>query len=137
MGVRPEDEFVPDDELRSLLESWNAPEPSRVLDKRILTSFQREFSGAGGLSQPVLLPHRREEVVLMKFCTRCEEEFADKFSFCPVDGNPLTTIEVKEEEPSLTVSREASKEETAPWVEGNASLPTRPSVSPTPPAITP
>src|SRR6185295_2713735 len=108
MGVRPEDEFVPDGELRSLLESWNAPEPSRVLDKRILTSFQREFSGADGLSQSVLLPQRREEVVLMKFCTRCEEEFADKFSFCPVDGSPLTTVEVKEpireDEPSWTVS---------------------------------
>jgi TonB family protein len=38
----------------------------------------------------VLLPHRREEVVSMKFCSVCEEEFADKFSFCPVDGTPLT-----------------------------------------------
>src|SRR5215467_883722 len=119
MGVQPEDEFVPDDELRSLLESWNAPEPSRVLDKRIITSFQREFSGADGLSQSVLLPQRREEV-LMKFCTRCEEEFAEKFSFCPVDGTPLTTVDAKakadepsltviptsHEEPSLTVSKE-------------------------------
>jgi TonB family protein len=41
----------------------------------------------------------------MKFCTRCEEEFADKFSFCPVDGTPLTATEVKVEEPSLTVSK--------------------------------
>ena len=92
MGVGPEGDFASDDQLKTLLERWTAPGPSRVLDKRIATSFNREFSGADGLSQSVLLPQRREEVVLMKFCTRCEEEFADKFSFCPVDGTPLTTV---------------------------------------------
>src|SRR5690242_16504899 len=106
MGVEPENEFVSDDELKSLLERWNAPGPSRVLDKRIATSFAREFSGADGLSQSVLLPHRREEVVSMKFCSRCEEEFADKFSFCPVDGTPLTPVSAKVEEPSVTVTRD-------------------------------
>jgi len=106
MGVEPENEFLSDDELKSLLERWNAPGPSRVLDKRIATSFAREFSGADGLSQSVLLPHRREEVVSMKFCSRCEEEFADKFSFCPVDGTPLTVVAAKVEEPSLTVARD-------------------------------
>ena len=111
MGVEPENEFVSDDELKSLLERWNVPGPSRVLDKRIATSFAREFSGADGLSQSVLLPHRREEVVSMKFCSRCEEEFADKFSFCPVDGTPLTPVSAKAptiEEPSVTVSRNNS-----------------------------
>ena len=63
MGVEPEEEFVSDNELKSLLKRWDAPEPSRVLDERIKTSFAREFSGADGLSQSVLLPHRREEVV--------------------------------------------------------------------------
>lgn len=112
MGVEPENEFLSDDELKSLLERWNAPGPSRVLDKRIANSFAREFSGADGLSQSVLLPHRREEVVSMKFCSRCEEEFADKFSFCPVDGTPLTSVSatvpasVKVEDPSLTVSQD-------------------------------
>ena len=146
MGVEPDEEFVSDDELKSLLGRWNAPGTSRVLDKRIVTSFNREFSGADGLSQSVLLPHRREEVVLMKFCTRCEEEFAEKFSFCPVDGNPLTAVEVKQEpepsltaEPSLTVSREdpsltVSKGQPEPWVESNGSrhivpVPTTPPVS--------
>src|ERR1041385_681715 len=105
MGVEPESEFVSDDELKSLLERWNAPGPSRVLDKRIANSFAREFSGADGLSQSVLLPHRREEVVSMKFCSRCEEEFADKFSFCPVDGTPLTSVSQRvEEPPSVTVA---------------------------------
>jgi TonB family protein len=115
MGVEPENEFVSDDELKSLLERWNAPGPSRVLDKRIASSFAREFSGADGLSQSVLLPHRREEEVSMKFCSRCEEEFADKFSFCPVDGTPLTPVSAKVpastsanivEDPSLTVSHD-------------------------------
>ena len=108
MGVEPEDGFVSDDELRSLLERWVAPGPSRVLDKRIETSFAREFSGADGLSQSVLLPHRREEVVSMKFCSICEEEFADKFSFCPVDGTPLTVVSPNVEDPSLTVSKDPS-----------------------------
>jgi TonB family protein len=143
MGVRPEDEFVPDDELRSLLESWNAPEPSRVLDKRIITSFQREFSGADGLSKSVLLPQRREEVVLMKFCTRCEEEFAEKFSFCPVDGTPLTTVDAKAkaDEPSLTVSPIASyqepsltvsKEKPEAWIKSEDSYSTPPPIEETP-----
>jgi len=108
MGVEPEEEFVSDNELKSLLERWVAPGPSRVLDKRIETSFAREFSGAGGLSQSVLLPHRREEVVSMKFCSVCKEEFADKFSFCPVDGTPLQAITPPVEDPSVTVNRDPS-----------------------------
>ena len=95
MGVEPEEEFVSDDELKSLLKRWVAPGPSRVLDKRIVTSFAREFSGA-------------EEVVLMKFCSVCKEEFADKFSFCPVDGNPLTVNTPPVEDPSLTIDRDPS-----------------------------
>src|ERR1044072_1583910 len=95
MGVEPEEEFVSDDELSSLLKLWVAPGPSRVLAKRIETSFAREFSGA-------------EEVVLMKFCSVCKEEFADKFSFCPVDGTPLNAVTPPVEEPSLTVDRDPS-----------------------------
>src|SRR5262245_34251858 len=108
MGVEPEEEFISDNELKSLLERWVAPGPSRVLDKRIETSFAREFSGADGLSQSVLLPHRREEVVSMKFCSVCKEEFADKFSFCPVDGTPLSAVTPPVEEPSVTVDRDPS-----------------------------
>src|ERR1051325_10499397 len=108
MSVQPEDEIVSDDELKSLLERWDAPGPSRVLDKRIETSFAREFSGADGLSQSVLLPHRQQEVVSMKFCSVCKEEFADKFSFCPVDGTPLTMVSQPVEEPSVTVAQDPS-----------------------------
>src|SRR5919107_1480798 len=108
MSVQPEEEFVSDDELKSLLERWVAPGPSRVLDKRIETSFAREFSGADRLSQSVLLPHRREEGVSMKFCSVCKEEFADKFSFCPVDGSPLAAVAPPVEDPSVTVNRDPS-----------------------------
>jgi TonB family protein len=105
-SIEPGEEFISEDELKPLLEAWIAPGPSRVLDKRIATSFSREFSGADGLSQPVLLPHRREEGISMKFCSKCEEEFADKFSFCPVDGTALSSIVAKSDEPSVTVSRD-------------------------------
>lgn len=121
MGVEPEDKFDSEDELKALLERWTTPGPSRVLDKRIETSFVREFSDADGLSrltesrltestltesQHVLLPLRREEVASMKFCSKCQEEFADKFSFCPVDGTPLTVVAANVvDDPSVTVSR--------------------------------
>src|ERR1044072_1822855 len=95
MGVEPEDVFISDDELKSLLERWVVPGPSRVLDKRIETSFAREFSGA-------------DEVVLMKFCSVCKEEFADKFSFCPVDGTPLSAITPPVEDPSVTMVQDPS-----------------------------
>jgi TonB family protein len=102
--VEREEEFVSEDDLKALLERWVAPGPSKLLDKRVETSFAREFSGAAG-PQSLPLPQTREEVVTMKFCTRCEEEFADKFSFCPVDGTPLTVVARQETEPSLTVSQ--------------------------------
>lgn len=110
MGVEPEDKLVSEDELKALLERWTTPGPSRVLDKRIETSFVREFSGAERLTQPELLPLRREEVVSMKFCSKCQEEFADKFSFCPVDGTPLTAVTANvaaasvADDPSVTVN---------------------------------
>jgi TonB family protein len=124
MGVEPEEEFVSDDELKLLLERWVAPGPSRILDKRVETSFVREFSGADRLSQSVLLPHTREEVVSMKFCSVCEEEFADKFSFCPVDGTPLSLVSAKVDDPSLTVDRDpsltVSKDNQSPAIESAA-----------------
>jgi TonB family protein len=50
---------------------------------------------AGVSADPVPLPLRQKEVVTMKFCSTCQEEFADKFSFCPVDGNPLSVASPK------------------------------------------
>jgi TonB family protein len=96
MGFRPEDELDSDNELKSLLKRWVAPSPSGALVERITTSFEREFSGAA------------KEVVSMKFCSLCKEEFADKFSFCPVDGTPLTAVTAPVEDPSVTVNRDPS-----------------------------
>src|SRR5918995_1168732 len=126
MGVQPEEEFVSDNELKSLLERRVAPGPSRVLDKRIETSFTREFSGADRLSQSVLLPHRREEVVSMKFCSVCEEEFADKFSFCPVDGTPLTVVAPKVDDPSVTVARDQKPRIEVPINQANEPVDSEP-----------
>ena len=36
----------------------------------------------------------------MKQCSVCQEEFADKFSFCPVDGTPLNGFVAKSVESS-------------------------------------
>ncbi|HEU0253472.1 MAG TPA: TonB family protein [Pyrinomonadaceae bacterium] len=125
MGVEPEEGFVSDDELKSLLDRWIAPGPSGVLDERIQTSFAREFSGADRLSQSVLLP-RREEVVSMKFCSVCQEEFADKFSFCPVDGTPLAVVTPKQEDPSVTVSKDQSPAIEIPFTQADETLDSEP-----------
>src|ERR1041384_2673956 len=120
MGVEPEEEFISDDELSSLLGRWVAPGPSRVLDKRIETSFAREFS-------------RAEEVVLMKFCSVCKEEFADKFSFCRFDGTPLKAVPPPVEEPSLTVDRDpsvtVSRDNQTPAIESAAAYNEEPSAN--------
>jgi TonB family protein len=39
----------------------------------------------------------------MKRCTTCQEEFADKFGFCPVDGTPLS-LYVNEPQPKEAVA---------------------------------
>jgi len=96
MGFQPEDEIGSDNELKRVLNRWVAPKPSGLLVERIKMSFEREFSGAG------------KEVVSMKFCSVCKEEFADKFSFCPVDGTPLTVVTPPVEDPSVTVNRDPS-----------------------------
>ncbi|HMJ26312.1 MAG TPA: hypothetical protein VK475_10800, partial [Pyrinomonadaceae bacterium] len=43
----------------------------------------------------------------MKFCDTCQEQFADRFSFCPVDGTPLSAV------PAATVSAPAAEIETS------------------------
>ena len=47
----------------------------------------------------------------MKFCNTCQEEFADRFSFCPVDGTPLSVT------PVVTTSEPARPAETVPVAE--------------------
>ena len=91
--IEPEgagEQFVSDDELKSLLDSWIPPKPSKSLDQRVANSYHREMGNAEVAPKSIPFPQSQNEVVTMKFCSTCSEEFADKFSFCPVDGTPLT-----------------------------------------------
>jgi len=78
--------FMRDEELRVLLNKWNAPSAPGSLDSRIAASYRQSVSS--------LDPQRDSEVVKMKFCNSCQEQFADRFSFCPVDGTPLSAVPV-------------------------------------------
>jgi TonB family protein len=65
-----------DQELRALFQRWSVPQTPASLDSRIITTYRQQ-----------IVEHRQE--VFMKHCPTCQEEFANKFSFCPVDGTPL------------------------------------------------
>src|SRR2546421_2889761 len=68
----------PDDrELRALFMRWSVPRAPASLDARITQSYRQQINS-----------ENRQEV-FMKQCPTCHEEFASKFSFCPVDGTPL------------------------------------------------
>lgn len=83
-----------DEELRVLLNKWNAPEAPQSLDQRVAASYQQTMAGMNEQLSSVLDPQRDSEVVKMKFCNSCQEQFADRFSFCPVDGTPLSAVPV-------------------------------------------
>jgi TonB family protein len=111
--IEPEgagEQFVSDDELKSLLGSWVPPKPSKSLDQRVVNSYHREMGNAELLRDPIQFPQSQNEVVKMKFCSTCSEEFADKFSFCPVDGTALTVpvIEPAFIEPALPTPKPES-----------------------------
>jgi TonB family protein len=84
-GPAAPDEFrlsVPEDqELKNLVQSWRVPETPASLDSRIMTAYRRQ-----------ILSKENHQEVWMKHCPTCQEEFANKFSFCPVDGTPLSDI---------------------------------------------
>jgi TonB family protein len=86
------DSFIAEDELQGLLGSWIPPEPSKTLDQRVANSYHSEMDNGAAAGAAVPLPGSQSEVVKMKFCSTCKEEFADKFSFCPVDGTPLSVL---------------------------------------------
>jgi TonB family protein len=91
-SIEPNENFVSEDELKSLLDRWIAPEPAKTLDQRVANSYHREMGSADPAADLVPFPQSHKEVVTMKFCSNCKEEFADKFSFCPVDGTPLVAL---------------------------------------------
>lgn len=97
-SIEPGENFVSEDELKSLLDRWIAPEPSIALDQRVANSYHKEMGSADPAADLVPFPQSHNEVVTMKFCSNCKEEFADKFSFCPVDGTPLTAPVLEAEE---------------------------------------
>jgi TonB family protein len=108
-NTEPDERFLSEDELRALLDRWETPEPSRSLDRRVSSSFLREMSQPGALRNPILLSANDNEVVPMKLCSTCHDEFADKFSFCPVDGTPLSSVVARHDEPAITVSPENAR----------------------------
>src|SRR6266478_7459315 len=89
-----DNKFMQDDELRSLLRQWSAPDAPGSLDQRVAAAYQQAMGSSALLSNSELSPQRDSEVVTMKFCDTCQEEFADRFSFCPVDGTPLSMAPV-------------------------------------------
>jgi TonB family protein len=86
-----------DAELRALLAHWHAPLISAALDERVLMAFREQTRRAPlwkRIFSPITQTHASPdlEVPIMKECSVCREEFADKFSFCPVDGTPLNEL---------------------------------------------
>ena len=77
-------------ELAELLRAWIAPTITESLDRRLAHSFLSCFPVNSNLERPHTWPAELE--VFMKTCTACEEQFEDKFSFCPVDGTPLNSL---------------------------------------------
>ena len=108
--IEPEDQFTSEDELRKLLERWETPHPSRSLDKRVANTYAREIASANLQADSALLSQKQKEVGAMKFCSTCQEEFAERFSFCPVDGTPLSAAVVKPEQPARLEDSSVTRE---------------------------
>jgi TonB family protein len=71
----------------------------------------------------------------MKQCSTCQEQFADKFSFCPVDGTPLNGFAAKRVAPPPTDPEETLAAFSAPSANVAESEPaTSAAPSPTPAA---
>src|SRR5256884_372812 len=85
--------FMQDEELRNLLNKWSVPEAPGSLDQRVAAAFQQATISMNEHLSSVIDPQRDSEVVKMKFCNTCQEQFADRFSFCPVDGTPLSEVQ--------------------------------------------
>lgn len=111
-----EAQLTKDADLKAVLEGWSTPDPSPSLDRRVTAAYRSVVSDAVAPLNPALYPQHGSEVVMMKFCTTCQEEFADKFSFCPVDGTPLGAVPAAPVEAAREVPSSA-----AAFSSGNAS----------------
>jgi TonB family protein len=76
-------------ELKRLLRLWLVPRMRMVLDERIARSFHSHRESPIGIASPRFPPTTTTEVS-MKRCNACDQEFEDKFSFCPLDATPLS-----------------------------------------------
>ncbi|HXI74911.1 MAG TPA: hypothetical protein VNG94_04950, partial [Pyrinomonadaceae bacterium] len=94
--------FMQDEELRVLLNKWSTPEASGSLDQRVTASYRQSMGRMDERLSSALDPQRDSEVVKMKFCNSCQEQFADRFSFCPVDGTPLSAVPASTVAPANT-----------------------------------
>ncbi len=96
--------LIEDHDLKALLECWSVPPIPQSLDNRVVAAYRSEMSEAANTSNSVLLAQRDSEVVNMnqKQCPTCHEQFAEKFSFCPVDGTPLNGFAAQKIEPVST-----------------------------------
>lgn len=103
--------FMQDEELRDLLKQWNVPPTPGSLDNRVATAYQQSMSSLAA-PDSALYPQRDSEVVKMKFCNTCQEEFADRFSFCPVDGSPLSVAPAAKSIESANVPETVAPPET-------------------------
>jgi TonB family protein len=130
--------FMQDEELRSLLRQWSAPEAPASLDERVVAAYQQTISKAAPLPNSALDPQRDSEVVKMKFCNSCQEQFADRFSFCPVDGTPLSAVSEAAAPTNINVAP-AAIETSYPMIESavSESKPASPPPVPVSPAEAP
>jgi TonB family protein len=118
--------FMKDEELHDLLERWSVPDASRSLDNRVAAAYNTLMGDAAEQRNSALHPQRDSEVVKMKFCNTCQEQFADRFSFCPVDGTPLGVA------PAPSISASARDIETSYPVAESTVYPVAESTVPTP-----
>lgn len=85
-------QFLKDEELHELLDQWSVPDAPESLDKRVSAAYNKMREAAAARLNPAVPAQTGNEVGTMKVCSKCNEEFADRFSFCPVDGAPLTAV---------------------------------------------
>ncbi len=45
-SIEPGDQYISEDELKSMLGRWIVPEPSKSLDQRVSNSYHRELVNA-------------------------------------------------------------------------------------------
>ncbi|MDT4897296.1 MAG: hypothetical protein QOH25_2373, partial [Acidobacteriota bacterium] len=87
--VRLDADSPEDQQLRALFHRWSAPVTPASLNSRISETYQ------------ILFSEKRQEA-FMKHCPVCQEEFANKFSFCPVDGTPLDELTASSPMPDIS-----------------------------------